>query len=167
MSHCILVEKPTRTWEEWVDTNVELSLHNYKHLRWNNGNPLPWVLETYDTPSALAPIEAEAREDYDDAVEHYKEHGVSVPPTATAPPHYPKTQAELDNPHYLDIYEGPQEVGSILSEFDHRYGRTFSAESAVEIESVYPKEAWIQAFLDKGGSFRDIYDSVSAVGKKK
>ncbi len=151
--------KPTLTWEEWVDTNVELAFNQFIYRRWNNGDPMPWFLEAHDTPEKLAAAKAEYRKGFEASAARYQEQGAEVPPTCQVfPKDPPPTQAELDNPHYLDIYEGPQEIDSILSEFDHRYRRTFSKEQAVEIESVYPKEAWIQAFLDKGGSFRDIYD---------
>ncbi|MDE0481770.1 MAG: hypothetical protein OXI67_04235 [Candidatus Poribacteria bacterium] len=153
------LKKPTRTWAEWVDTNVELALEQLIDSRWNDGDPLPWVLEAYDTPEKWAADESDYREAFEASAARYQEQGAEVPPTAQVfPKDPPKTQAELDNPHHLDIYEGPQEIESIMTEFDHRYSRTFSGERAEEIEVAYPKEAWIQAFLDKGGSFRDIYD---------
>ena len=152
------LKKPTRTWAEWIDTKVELHIHDFLYVRWNNGNPQPWFLEAYGTPEQLAAKVADSKKRFEKIAERHQERGVSVPPTAKSAPHFPQTQAELDNPHHLDIYEGPQDIEAIMTEFDHRYHRTFSGDRAEEIEAAYPKEAWIQAFLDKGGSFRDIYD---------
>lgn len=147
------VKKPTRTWEEWVDTKVELYLERMVYTNWNNGDPLPWVLEAY--PEQLAVDEANYRKRTEAIAAKYRELGAAVPATAEVlPKDPPKTQSELDNPHHLDIYEGPQTIEAIITEFDDRHG-SYGTE---EIEAVYPKEAWIQAFLDKGGSFRDIYD---------
>ena len=153
-----ILEKPTRTWDEWIDTNVKFELNKYKNMYWNNGNPPQWFLEKYDTPEKLAVFEAMSRQTYEGYAEKDQERGMSVPPTAKAPQVFPETDEEIENPYHLDIYTGPQDVESIMEEFDHRYGRTFSDERAVEIDAIYPKEAWIQMFLDKGGSFRDIYD---------
>ena len=152
------VEKPTLTWEEWVDTNVALAMHGFLYVHWKDGPPMPWFLEAYDTPEKLAAVEADYRKAFEESAERYQKQGASVPLTAQSFPRIPKTQEEIENPHYLDIYEGPQEIEAIMTEFDHRYHRTFSDERAAEIDAAYPKEAWIQAFLDKGGSFRDIYD---------
>ena len=30
-----MLEKPTRTWDEWIDTNVKFELNNYKNMYWN------------------------------------------------------------------------------------------------------------------------------------
>ena len=151
-------EKPTRTWEEWVETNVELALNQFIYARWNNGDPMSWFLDAYDIPEKLAAKESDYRREFEKTAEKYQKQGVSAPPTAQTFPHTQKTKEEIENPHHLDIYEGRQEIASIMAEFDHRYGRTFSDERAVDIDAAYPKEAWIQVFLDKGGSFRDIYD---------
>ena len=152
------VEKPTLTWEEWVDTNVALAMHGFLYVHWKDGPPMPWFLEAYDTPEKLAAVEADYRKAFEESAERYQKQGASVPLTAQTFPSIPKTQEEIENPRSFDIYEGPQDIGSIMAEFDHRYHRLFSEERAAEIDAAYPKEAWIQAFLDKGGSFRDIYD---------
>ncbi len=149
-----LSEKPTHTWEEWIDNRVELAVNRYIALRWNKGNPLPWVLEAYDTPEKLAEklaaTETYYRKFFEEAAKGWQERGRSVPATACSDP------PELAE-HGKKIYEGPQTTEAIMAEFDNVYSRV-PTERLDRMDAAYPKETWIQDFLDKGAQFTDIGD---------
>ncbi len=140
-------EKPTRTWKEWVDTNVELSMNGYIAMRWNEGNPLPWVLETYDTPEKLAAVEASYRKIREEEAKEWQDEGMSVPPTVEAmPPDYWQVKSKPVSV----AYEGPQTPEAIMERFDAPYS------SGNDVTSF--KETWIQDFLNKGAEFKYFGD---------
>ncbi len=144
--------KPTHTWEEWIDANAELALNQYIAMRWNEGNPLPWVLETYDTPAKLAAKEASLREFYERVANSHKEMDWSVPATTSSkPPEY------LQEFVHTKIYEGPQTTEAIMEEFDDYYSRIPTDEKD-SMDTTYPRETWIQEFLNKGVQFKDVGD---------
>ena len=152
-----LKEKQTRTWEEWIDTNVEISMNEYIAMRWNEGDPMPWVLETYDTPEKLAAKEAHFRIFYEDAAKGWKNRGMSVPPTVGAiPPDY----LEIESKPVRVAYEGPQTPKAIMERFDALYSGSGSrhSDSTSRLEAAYHKEKWIQAFLDEGAEFKYFGD---------
>ncbi len=151
-----LEEKPTHTWEEWVDNNVELSMISHITRLWNDGNPLPSDLEAYDIPEKLAPREASFREFFEDQAKIGKGSGRSVPPITRPPLSESLKEVESASPK---TYEGPQTTEAIMMEFDDMYTR-IPSERVDRMEAVHPKETWIQDFLNKGAQFKhyDDYD---------
>jgi hypothetical protein len=155
-----MAEKPTLTWEEWIETSVELAVNRRKFSCWNNGNPMPWFLETYNTPAKLAPMEAEYRKFFEKAAQGWQRGGWSVPPTASSdPPEYLQDLAEHGTVRRAPtkIYEGPQTTEAIMEEFDAFYSR-IPTDRSTRMDTAYPKEAWIQTFLDKGAQFMSAGD---------
>lgn len=152
-----LKEKQTSTWEEWIDTNVELSMNEYIAMRWNAGDPLPWVLETYDTPEKLATKEASFRKFHEASAKGWQDRGMSVPPTVEAiPPDY----WEIESKPVGVAYEGPQTPEAIMERFDVLYTGSDSSHTdhTSPLDVAYSKETWIQDFLNKGAEFKNFGD---------
>ena len=76
---------------------------------------------------------------------------MSVPPTADSdPPEYLQDLAEHGTVRRAPtkIYEGPQTTEAIMKEFDAFYS-SISTDSLTRMDAAaYPKETWIQAFLE-------------------
>ncbi len=155
-----LGEKPTHTWEEWIDTNVELSMKQLIASWWNNGNPHPEFLENYDTPEKLTVLALDLRVGKKRAAKAWQDRGMSVPPTANSvPPESLQETAELGTVRRTP-YEGPQTPEAIMERFDYLFSGSGSKNSGSTAPSdlMYPKETWIQDFLDKGAEFKYFGD---------
>lgn len=156
-----LKEKPTRTWEKWIDTNAELSINAFISSHWNDGNPYPWFLEAYSTRAKVAAAKAVHREFYEWIANRWQNEGRRVPPTASGP----KTvlaalykTPEIDEyPHKISTYEGPQTSEAIMAAFDDSY-TLYPSERRDRMDAAYPKETWIQEFLNKGAKFTHFGD---------
>ena len=149
-----LEEKPTHTWEEWVDNNVELSMISHITRLWNDGNPLPSDLEAYDTHEKLAPKEASFREFFEEQAKIGKEEGRGVPAITRSLLSESLKEVESAPPK---LYEGPQTTEAIMAEFDDMYTR-IPSERVDRMEAAHPKEAWIQDFLNNGAQFKRFSD---------
>ncbi len=158
-----LKKKPTRTWEEWIDTNAELSINAFISSHWNDGNPYPWFLEAYNTRAEVAAAKTAHREFYELIANRWQNKGRRVPPTASGPKAvlaalYKTQKIEIDEgPQKIRTYEGPQTSEAIMAEFDDSY-TLFPSERRDRMDAAYPKETWIQEFLNRGGKFTHFGD---------
>lgn len=137
-----LREKSTLTWEEWIDTHVELNMAIVLDRGWEYG----WIVEKYDTPEKLAALEAEYRKLFSKVAERYRSEGLGVPPTADASPTPPEAQPI------------PQTPEAIMAAFDKSYSPYYSADMEADMDAAYPRAEWIQAFLDRGARFENASD---------
>ncbi len=56
------------------------------------------------------------------------------------------------------VYEGPQTVSALRENFDGKYGSHGPAIAADEMDAKYPREEWLQLFIDKGYAILDHND---------
>ena len=155
-------EKPTHTWDEWIDTNVKLNMNGYIALLWESSE-LSLVLENlekYDTPEKLQPVEANLRKFYEEQAKGWQNQGGTiVPPTVNGfPPDYLEA-LEAKSSDVRVGYEGPQTPDAIMDRFDALFSGSYSdsdsgySDSTSRPDSASWKKTWIQDFLNKGAEF--------------
>ncbi len=163
-----LREKPTRTWDEWIDTNVELNMNGYIARIWESPE-LSLLLEKFDTPEKLHSVEANFRKLFEDTAKGWQNQGgMIVPPTVDdVPPDYLEALEEAKSPVRV-AYEGPQTPEAIMERFEAVYTRSDdrNSDTTSHLDSAYPKETWIQDFLNKGAEFKYFGDYHKFVGSR-
>ena len=158
-----LKKKRTHTWEEWIDTNAELSINAFISSHWNDGNPYPWFLEAYNTRAEVAAAKAAHREFYELIANRWQNKGRRVPPTASGPKAvlaalYKTAKIETkEGQEKIRTYDGPQTSEAILAAYDDSY-TLFPSERRDRMDAAYPKETWIQDFLNRGAEFTHFGD---------
>ena len=166
-----MLEKPTRTWDEWIDTNVELNMNWRIAKIWESSE----LLEKFDTPEKLHSVEANLRKFFEDDAEGWRNQGGTVvPPTVNdVPPDYLEALEKAKSPVRV-AYEGPQTPEAIIDRFefmdpssdDRNSDTTSHLDSTWYPDSTYPKEKWIQDFLNKGAEFKYFGDYHKFVGSR-
>ncbi len=163
-----LREKPTRTWDEWIDTNVELNMNGYIARIWESPE-LSLLLEKFDTPEKLHSVEANFRKLFEDTAKGWQNQGgMIVPPTVDdVPPDYLQALEEAKSPVRV-AYEGPQTPEAIMERFETVYTSSDdrNSDTTSHLDSAYPKETWIQDFLNKGAEFKYFGDYHKFVGSR-
>ncbi len=125
------------TWEEWRELRIKILSSN---------TDADATAEEF--ADILKVITAQQTED----AERFKAAGMAPPPYPVNPP--PEDWEKLFK--YEREYQGPQEPVALIAEFDAKFME--KEPKSVEWDSHYPKEAWLQRFLDKDVEFKEYSD---------
>ncbi|MCE2399968.1 hypothetical protein J4G08_03675 [Candidatus Poribacteria bacterium] len=163
VTHEVTHEKETELepeWEKWVDKQMKMVMDSAVVLEENASPELLLALEQHQLTfeeyltiwhSAMrAQIAAQVQE----LKNEYSE-----------PPQEPialTIEFEIDFPRPTSyIYKGPQTVKALMETFDEKYE---SPGAVQEMDEKYPREEWLQMFVDNGYDILDHNDYRSVLG---
>lgn len=123
------------------------------------------VIKRYRAEGILltAEMEAEFRKGLLAAIDQMKANSLPIPdsPTPSTVFYQPPTEKEKEVAMFGKAHEGAQTVQAIMEAFDSMFEMSLDAHDRSLLphdESAYPREEWIQKFLDHGAEFRHYRD---------
>lgn len=153
-------------WEKWVDKEIKWRIAEFKKWIMNPENLPPEDREVWENRAItdeewLAKVFAKRREvtraqlvaKAHELKSEYGEPSKGMEYTINIEFEFPRI------PHF--VYEGPQNVKALMETFDEKYQSNGSVQ---EMDEKYPREEWLQMFVDNGYDILDQNDYRSALG---
>lgn len=144
-------------WKKWVDEWMKKKEAAHKEWIMRPENRAVWEEHPITEAEMLAKISEATRAQYvakaHELKNEYGEPSKDMEYTINVEFELPRI------PHF--VYEGPQNVKALMETFDEKYQ---SQGRVQEMDEKYPREEWLQMFVDNGYDILDQNDYRSALG---
>lgn len=144
-------------WEKWVDERMKKKEAAHKEWIMRPENRAVWEEHPITEAEMLAKMSEATRSQYvakaHELKNEYGEPSKDMEYTINVEFELPRI------PHF--VYKGPQNVKALMETFDEKYQ---SNGLILEMDEKYPREEWLQMFVDNGYDILDQNDYRSALG---